>query len=399
MSRFWANWLGALMACSIPAIAPAATLPPHQPLRILIVSDQVNPHGLTNAQLTQPGDLSATLIRLGTGLTLDASAGAVREIPTDSLTLATAALSVPITDPAAYDVLIYFAHRIPNTGNALQEQTDFTAAVDAFLVAGGGLISFHHGSYTAAGKAGILDIIGGTAGGAVPWNTVDGQNVINVAPSHFITTNGVEYSGNVTYADLARGVPSASYPLFNNTPDERYPNFQINASADSITMLFASNYNEGGSTHVLGFTHRRPAWSGVVVVYQPGEYQPNALDDLEGNNFQILANAIVYAAYGALSVGVEEVAREWTLGASPNPFRTTTTIDLVLAEPGDVDVAVYDVAGARVKTLLRGSRAAGSHRVRWDGRREDGAAMPPGLYFCRSSVAGLSHARRLVLIR
>jgi len=34
----------------------------------------------------------------------------------------------------------------------------------------------------------------------------------------------------------------------------------------------------------------------VVVDYQPGEYQPNALDDLAGNNFQILANAIVFAA-------------------------------------------------------------------------------------------------------
>jgi FlgD Ig-like domain len=395
----WTIPLAALATCALPVASPAATLPPHQPLRILIVSDQVNPHGLSNAQLTQPGDLSATLVRPGTGLTLDASSGAVREIPTDSLTLATAALSVPITDPSAYDVLIYFAHRIPITPNAMQEQADFTAAVNAFLVAGGGLISFHHGSYAAAGKAGILDIIGGTATGSVPWNTVDGQNVINVAPAHFITTNGVEYSGNVTYADLARGIPSASYPWFNNTPDERYPNFQINASADTVAMLFASNYVEGGSTHVLGFTHRRPVWSGVVVVYQPGEYQPNALDDLEGNNFQILANAIVYAAYGALSVGVEEVAREWTLRASPNPFRTTTTIELVLAKPSEVDVAVYDVTGARVKTLVRGAQPAGSHRVRWDGRRDDGVAMPPGLYFCRSSVDGLSSACRLVLVR
>jgi hypothetical protein len=31
-----------------------------------------------------------------------------------------------------------------------------------------------------------------------------------------------------------------------------------------------------------------------VVVYQPGEYQPNAL--VPGNNLQILLNAILYAA-------------------------------------------------------------------------------------------------------
>src|SRR6202008_3259526 len=133
---------------------------------------------------------------------------------------------------------------------------DFTAAVDAFLVAGGGGISFHHGSYFASGKEGILGIIGGTANGAVPWNTVDGQNVIDVAPGHFITTNGVEYPSTVAYSDVPRGVPAGTYSYFNNTPDERYPNFQLNPSADDIEMLFASNYNEGGTTHVLGFTHR-----------------------------------------------------------------------------------------------------------------------------------------------
>ena len=34
---------------------------------------------------------------------------------------------------------------------------------------------------------------------------------------------------------------------------------------------------------------------------QPGEYQPNALDDLDGNNFQILANAIYYVSNYAIS--------------------------------------------------------------------------------------------------
>lgn len=32
------------------------------------------------------------------------------------------------------------------------------------------------------------------------------------------------------------------------------------------------------------------------AAYQPGENPPAALDELDGNNFQILANAILYAA-------------------------------------------------------------------------------------------------------
>jgi len=101
----------------------------------------------------------------------------------------------------------------------------------------------------------------------------------------------------VTYADAGRGVASDTYDFFNNTPDERYTGFEINGSAGTFTVLFGSNYNQNGTTHLLGFEHRREEWAGVVIGYQPGEYQPNSLDDLEGNNFQILANAIYFAAY------------------------------------------------------------------------------------------------------
>ncbi len=289
--------LGAMIIAALfPWEARAADLPPHAPLRILIVSDEVNPHGLSDAELTQPADISAALTAPGSGLTLDAASDAVVEIATDDLPDATALLSVPINAPAAYDVVVYFAHRIPAGPTGTQDQAAFVAALESFLIAGGGLVSFHHGSYQTAGKEAMQDIIGATATGSVPWNTVDGQNVINVAPGHFVTTNGVEYAGNVAYSDVARGVPAGAYPFFNNTPDERYLTFDINPSADEFTVLFGSDYSQSGTTHLLGFTHRRPEWAGIVVGYQPGEYQPNALDDLDGNNFQILANAIYFAA-------------------------------------------------------------------------------------------------------
>src|SRR5262245_59313536 len=107
----------ALFTCSALGVQ-AAVLPPHRPLRILIVSDSVNPHGLSSAELTEgldpgPGDIGNTLRRAGTGILLDAAADAVREIPTNEIEQATAALSVPACDAASYDVLIYFAHRIP----------------------------------------------------------------------------------------------------------------------------------------------------------------------------------------------------------------------------------------------------------------------------------------------
>ncbi len=276
----------------------SSTLPLHKPLRLLIISDEVNPHGLPDNELTQPGDLSSALVNVSSGLNISELAGSVHEIATNNIDQAIALLTLPFDDPNAYDCLIYFAHRIPNDDTPAQNNADqaaFVSAVENFLVAGGGIVSFHHGSYLTNGKESIQDIIGVTATGSVPWNIIEGQNVINVSPEHFITTNGIEYTGNVIYSDVPRNIPLADYSFFNNTPDERYINFEINPTAQNIEILFGSNYNQNGTSHILGFTHQAPNWQGVVVGYQPGEYQPHALDDPNNNNFQILANAIVYA--------------------------------------------------------------------------------------------------------
>ena len=70
----------------------------------------------------------------------------------------------------------------------------------------------------------------------------------------------------------------------------------LTEGGESRTILFASADAGGGAARVLGYDLVRPSWMGHVVLYQPGEYQPDALDDRNGNNFQILANAVVYAA-------------------------------------------------------------------------------------------------------
>ena len=60
----------------------------------------------------------------------------------------------------------------------------------------------------------------------------------------------------------------------------------------------------------------------------------------------------------------------------PNPFNPSTTIPFTV--PGGVEtrrgvqLAVYDVSGALVKTLVSGALAGGRHEVRWDGRNERG---------------------------
>jgi hypothetical protein len=159
-------------------------------------------------------------------------------------------------------------------------------------------------------------------------------------------------------------------PAYKGGTDERYPVFNFNATASLTTTLFGSNYLDAGSAHLLGFTHRRPAWSGVVVGYQPAEYQPHALDDLNGSNFQILANAILYAADArrrndlVLTLdrgpGAEDVSLQWTSGQgdysvyrSSDPARAThrcgrvgtTSTQAWIDSVPSAGIVYYQVAG------------------------------------------------------
>ena len=90
------------------------------------------------------------------------------------------------------------------------------------------------------------------------------------------------------------GVPGGEYPYFDNAPDELYADSELLTTEDETrTPLFATN-SQGD--RLLGYVLTRPGWTGRVVAFQPGEYQPNALDDVNGPTFQILVNAIFFAA-------------------------------------------------------------------------------------------------------
>ncbi|HEY5132586.1 MAG TPA: FlgD immunoglobulin-like domain containing protein, partial [Candidatus Krumholzibacteriaceae bacterium] len=87
----------------------------------------------------------------------------------------------------------------------------------------------------------------------------------------------------------------------------------------------------------------------------------------------------------------------------PNPFNPSTVIPY--AVPGDAGVrrsvllAVYDVNGALVKTLVAGAVSGGRHEVRWDGQNERGESVSSGIYFMQLSADGHRDARKMILLR
>lgn len=92
-------------------------------------------------------------------------------------------------------------------------------------------------------------------------------------------------------------------------------------------------------------------------------------------------------------------AREYVLSQNfPNPFGAETVIRYELAEPGPVELSVFDVRGRRVRTLIDGSQDEGTHSVVWDGRSDDGRLVASGTYLYRLRSTTSTHTRTMSLL-
>lgn len=88
------------------------------------------------------------------------------------------------------------------------------------------------------------------------------------------------------------------------------------------------------------------------------------------------------------------------LGAArPNPFAQSTSVQFSLGTARPVNVAVYDVQGRKVATLVDGIVDAGDHTATWNGRTDDGGSATSGFYFVKLQTAGQVKVVKVVLAR
>jgi flagellar hook assembly protein FlgD len=82
----------------------------------------------------------------------------------------------------------------------------------------------------------------------------------------------------------------------------------------------------------------------------------------------------------------------------PNPFRTMTGIRYQLPKSGNVTIAIYNVFGQRIKTLVNEPKDVGYYTVHWDGRSQDGKQVSNGVYFCRMIAGEYTSVKKILLM-
>lgn len=83
----------------------------------------------------------------------------------------------------------------------------------------------------------------------------------------------------------------------------------------------------------------------------------------------------------------------------PNPFNPGTTIAFTLPERARVTLAIYDVSGRLVNTLVDDVVGRGRQQHAWNGRDASGNPVSSGVYFYRLTAGGRTLTKKMVMIR
>ena len=107
------------------------------------------------------------------------------------------------------------------------------------------------------------------------------------------------------------------------------------------------------------------------------EQERSRLRDSETDRLK-MANAVI-AAFPATSTAIEdycEVEIQNDIRMYPNPFNSMTNIIFSIAQPGNVEVALYDILGRKLATLYDGFASPGNHTILYEADH-----LGSGIYF------------------
>jgi hypothetical protein len=83
----------------------------------------------------------------------------------------------------------------------------------------------------------------------------------------------------------------------------------------------------------------------------------------------------------------------------PNPIRSSATLRYELQRAAHVTHEIFDLTGARIRTLERRTHDAGAHAVTWDATDAQGRRVAPGVYYQKLEADGVRRMQRVVVLK
>ena len=83
----------------------------------------------------------------------------------------------------------------------------------------------------------------------------------------------------------------------------------------------------------------------------------------------------------------------------PNPFNPSTQIQYALPTDANVTIAIYDLVGRHIRTLVNGQVNAGYHSTLWNATNEMGSPVSAGVYIYTITANDFRDVKKMILLK
>ena len=109
---------------------------------------------------------------------------------------------------------------------------------------------------------------------------------------------------------------------------------------------------------------------------------------------------VTYSCISGAASAAKSTPAEFTISQNyPNHFNPVTQFSVNLMSETHVSLAIYNVAGQKVRTLVDGPLPAGSHSITWDSTNDMGEAISGGVYFYRVVAGDEVVTKKMLLLK
>ena len=260
--------------------------------------------------------------------------------------------------------------------------------------------------------------------GNEPWSGVlvnDLQNNVKLGDNVTVTGTVQENFGstrinNVTNVNVNSTNNPVPDPVVVNTGDiatgaataEQWEGVLVRVENVAVSNPFADGSSNFGEFYI-------DDGSGEVRVNDNGNHRGNldttyaegdsllsvtGLLDYSFSNFKIEPRNLGDIVRKSTAVGDEPIPYTFDLGQNyPNPFNPETTISYQIAKAGAVKITIYNLIGQKIRTLVDHVSSAGSYKVVWDGRGDDGLNVASGVYFYKMQTTDFVKVNKMLLMK
>jgi hypothetical protein len=230
-----------------------------------------------------------------------------------------------------------------------------------------------------------------------------GSDSISQAKLHLYHYSGGYYTGSRTInvyplaSAFNESTATWNYPWI--TPGGDYDN-SITVSADVPEAL--NNWVAWDVTDML-----KNRWSNIAnfgfLIKDPVEDTPGSGPYVRFHSHRkdsLPYLEIITSPTSVEDVGNENTHKSFSLGQNfPNPFNSKTLFQFELPTSARVNIAIYNIRGERVKTLLDAIKQAGTYMVEWDATNQFGKTVSSGIYLYQLRTKDFSETKRLLYMK